>query len=125
MANAGFSQTVIHWVIQTLRDRFINTGTVEAARRSGHLRITNVQRDRYAKLLVLREPPARSGTSASSKQQVSEQTIRSGSHEGNLHSRRPVVTPPPYTSPWRCLSCLISTSSGIDLPAIVRAALYR
>lgn len=89
---------VTHSVIQRLRDRFINTGTVEEVRRSGRPRITNVQQDRYVLLMALRDRTAtanaiRAQLRATSNVTVSDQTIRNRLHEANLHSRRPAVRP--------------------------------
>src|ERR1700729_1374980 len=85
-------------VIQRLRDRFINTGTVEEARRPGRPRITNVQQDRYVVLMALRDRTATANAMriqlrATTNVNLSDQTIRNRLHEANLHSRRPAVRP--------------------------------
>lgn len=86
-------------VIQRLRDRFANTGSVREPRRSGRPRMTTRQQDRYIVLTALRNRTVTATTlrgqlRTASNVNVSDQTIRNRLHEANLRSRRPVVRCP-------------------------------
>ena len=90
---------VTHSVIQRLRDRFNNTGSVQEPRRSGRPRLTTRRQDHFVVLSSLRSRTATANTlrgqlRAASNITVSDQTIRNRLHEANLRSRRPAVRPP-------------------------------
>lgn len=89
---------VAHSVIQTLRDRYSETGSVTERRRSGRPRSTTRQQDRFVVLSALRQRTAtanalRTQLRAASNVTVSDQTIRNRLREANLRSRRPAVRP--------------------------------
>ena len=85
-------------VISRLRDRFIQTGTVQERRRSGRPRVTSRREDRYVVNTTLRDrfltaPRVRGMLQAATNTNVSVSTIRNRLREGNIRSRRPAVRP--------------------------------
>lgn len=87
-----------HSVVQRLRERFNNTGSVQEPRRSGRPRVTTARQDHFITLSALRMRSATANTirrqlHAASNVNVSDQTIRNRLHEANLRSRRPAVRP--------------------------------
>ena len=90
---------VTHSVIQRLRDRFNNTGSVLQPRRPGRTRMTTRRDDRYVILSALRDRTATANTlrgqlRTATNILVSDQTVRNRLHEVNMRSRRRVVRPP-------------------------------
>lgn len=86
-------------VIQRLRDRWRNTGTVRERHRSGRQRKTTRRQDRLVRLSCLRDRSATAQTlraelRVASNINVSDQTIRNRLHEAGLRSRRPAVRVP-------------------------------
>ena len=90
---------VTHSVIQRLRDRFNNTGSVLEPRRLGRTRMTTRRDDRYVILSALRDRTATANTlrgqlRTATNILVSDQTVPNRLHEVNMRSRRRVVRPP-------------------------------
>ena len=86
-------------VIQRLRDRWRNTGSVAERHRSGRPRITTRRQDRSVVLSCLRNRAApaqslRGELLAAGNVDVSDQTIRNRLREAGLRSRCPAVRPP-------------------------------
>ena len=89
---------VTHSVIQRLRDRFNNTGSVLEPRRPGRTRMTTGRDDRYVILSALRDRTATANTlrgqlRTATNILVSDQTVPNRLHEVNMRSRRRVVRP--------------------------------
>lgn len=92
----GRRLAVSHSVIQTLRDRYNQTGSVAERRRPGRPRATTRQQDRFVVLSALRQRTATANTlmrhlRAASNVTISDQTVRNRLREANLRSRRPAV----------------------------------
>ena len=90
---------VTHSVIQRLRDRFNNTGSVLEPRRPGCTRMTTRKDDCYVILSALRDRTATANTlrgqlRTATNILVSDQTVCNRLHEVNMRSRRRVVRPP-------------------------------
>ena len=89
---------VTHSVIQRLQTRFLTTGLVAEAPRSGRPRMTTPRQDR---LIIVNATRRRISTSsdlradlrAAANLNVSNQTIRNRLHEANMRARRPAVGP--------------------------------
>ena len=85
-------------VIGRLRDRFIQTGTVQERQRSGRPTVTSRREDGYVINAALRDrfvtaTRVRGMLQAATNNNVSVRTIRNRLHEANIHSRRPAVRP--------------------------------
>ncbi|KAK7105538.1 hypothetical protein V1264_016903 [Littorina saxatilis] len=90
---------VTHSVIQRLRDRFNNTGSVQEPRGAARTRMTTWREDRYVIVSALRNRTATANTlrgqvRTATNILVSDQTVRNRLHEVNMRSRRRAVRPP-------------------------------
>ncbi|KAK7096008.1 hypothetical protein V1264_005356 [Littorina saxatilis] len=90
---------VTHSVIQRLRDRFNNTGSVQEPREAARTRMTTWREDRYVIVSALRNRTATANTlrgqvRTATNILVSDQTVRNRLHEVNMRSRRRAVRPP-------------------------------
>ena len=92
----GRRLAVSHSVIQTLRDRHAETGSVAERRRPGRPRSTTRQQDRFLVVSALRQRTVTANTLSRQLRTagnvvISDQTVRNRLREANLHSRRPAV----------------------------------
>ena len=90
---------VSHSVINRLRDRWFETGTVEELPRSGRPRVTTGQQDRYIVVTAMRNHTAtarslRDQLRNATQLNVGLQTVRNRLREHGIRSRRPAVNPP-------------------------------